>query len=340
MTCHDGMMTLHGMIWRGVACIRWCIYPPTHGSLKRQTLNPPVHLDLCPWTYSPHAQGGSRRGDPETDPDLLRYDGDTRIRQLKDWRAEINCVREEFGPHSQGVIALTDNEEEDGGTVVVPGFHKVFRDWQAALGTWEANRVGQRRRGCSYNFHCPQDPIHELSRRVPVRAGSLLLWNQCTVHGAVPNRSERFRVAQFVRGVRAGEVGVRESGEGGGLEGSSSDSGSSGTSSASTCCRSARAVARARAVLRELRAAGAELDKDKDKKKGEGPELLALAPHVFGVTPQDIQDMQRQGMGDIHHSTHTSDNSSNSSNSGSAANHQPRSEEGRGGGLVEKHWNI
>lgn len=43
-------------------------------------------------------------------------------------------------------------------------------------------------------------------RRVTMRAGSLLLWNQCTVHGAVPNSSARPRVAQFIRGFRSGEL--------------------------------------------------------------------------------------------------------------------------------------
>mmetsp|Transcript_17469 Transcript_17469/g.29282 ORF Transcript_17469/g.29282 Transcript_17469/m.29282 type:complete len:332 (-) Transcript_17469:177-1172(-) len=268
---------------------RWCIYPPTFGNLSRQTENPPVHLDICPWTYHADANGGSRRHDQETNPDLLRYDGDTRVRQLKDWRAEINCVLGEFGPHAQGVLALTDNEEADGGTVVVPGFHKIFKAWQASLGTWEANRMGQRRRGCSYNFHNPQDPIHKLARRVPIRGGSLLLWNQCTVHGAVPNRSDRFRLAQFVRGVRAGECGVSVHPEN----------------------NSARAKARSAAIVRELKTACMG-KQDIDK-----PELLPLAPHVFGITPADMETK------DLQHSEQCREENEPSST-----------------GMVEKHWNI
>ena len=275
--CHHECSRLH--------VSRWCIYPPTHGSEQRQTENPPVHLDICPWTYYPDAKGGSRRHDPETDPDRLRYDGDTRIRQLKDWRAEINCVRGEYGPHAQGVLALTDNEEDDGGTVVVPGFHRVFKNWQAALGSWESNRMGQRRRGCSYNFPNLKDPIHGLARRVPIRAGSLLLWNQCTVHGAVPNRSDSFRIAQFVRGVRAGECGV------------------------SSNSRSSRAEARAAAIVRELKAART------GKERKDWPELLSLAPHVFGVTIKAIEDDDTCLKGDK----------------------MPLSEKTR---LVEKYWNI
>ena len=43
------------------------------------------------------------------------------------------------GPHVQGVIALADNRVEDGGTVLVPGFHATFAKWSRALGSsWRA----------------------------------------------------------------------------------------------------------------------------------------------------------------------------------------------------------
>ena len=101
---------------------------------------------------------------------------------------------------------MVDNRASDGGTALVPRFHKCYKAWSAALGAWEHNRVGQRRRGNAFIFSNPHDPIHGLMRRVTLRAGSLLLWNQCTAHGAVPNSSDRLRVAQFVRGFRAGEM--------------------------------------------------------------------------------------------------------------------------------------
>ena len=57
-----------------------------------------------------------------------------RIQQLCDFRAEINCVLGENGPHTQGVISMADNEEADGGTILVPRFHQCFTEWQKALG--------------------------------------------------------------------------------------------------------------------------------------------------------------------------------------------------------------
>ena len=86
--------------------------------------------------------------------------------------------------------------------------------------------TGQRRRGNAFVFSDPRDPIHGLMRRVTMRRGSLLLWNQTTAHGAVPNASNRSRVAQFIRGFRAGEM------------------------------TPARAASRARAIERECRKAG------------------------------------------------------------------------------------
>ena len=96
--------------------------------------------------------------DPETDPNTLRYATET------DFRAEMNLVHAELGPHHQGVLSLVDNLERDGGTVVVPRFHSCFDAWRQELGRWEESRTGQRRRGCSYNFVDPLDPIHALAR--------------------------------------------------------------------------------------------------------------------------------------------------------------------------------
>jgi len=199
---------------------RWCFYPATGGDPERRTKNPGAHLDLCPWSYLPRPD--RRMPCPDTDAGGFRYRNG-----LFDFRAEINCVRGEAGgPHHQGVLNLMDNCEEDGGTALVPGFHRCYSEWSLALGAWERNRVGQRRRGNAFVFCDPRDPIHGLMRRVTLRAGSLLLWDQRTVHGAMPNNSGVPRMAQFVRGFRAGEM------------------------------TPPRASARAEAVTRELRKAG------------------------------------------------------------------------------------
>lgn len=48
-------------------------------------------------------------------------------------------------------------------------------------------------------------------RRIPMRAGSFLLWNQLLVHGSCANSSSNFRMAQFITGFRAGEMSPQRS---------------------------------------------------------------------------------------------------------------------------------
>ena len=117
------------------------------------------------------------------------------------------------------MLCLLDNRAEDGGTLVVPGFHHVFPNWLSALGpeaavhvrgtgpgtagpdtgrSWLVPREGG---GGSFKF-AQGDPIYALGRRIPVRAGSLLIWDQRVVHGSQPNESNRCRISQFVRAVR------------------------------------------------------------------------------------------------------------------------------------------
>eukprot|EP00435_Cladocopium_sp_Y103_P072337 s251_g40.t1 len=190
---------------------RWCIYRPAGDDESARTAEN-LHLDVNPWTYA---------GLKPTEIESLRYGtsiaGDHRF-PLQDFRAELTAVQGRGGPtgeHVQGVMNLLDNLEEDGGTRLVPGFHRSFMAWLEALGDLESNlaQSGQHdnwvlRRaagGGSFKFS-NLDPIHQLSRRIPMRAGSFLLWNQLVVHGSCSNKSSNFRMAQFITGFRAGEM--------------------------------------------------------------------------------------------------------------------------------------
>ena len=116
------------------------------------------------------------------------------------------------GPHLQAVLSLQNNLPADGGTLIVPSFHKSFAPWVKSLGpvvghlacsgaskgetgNWLVPREGG---GGSYKF-TSSDPIHKLARRVPLREGSMLVWDQRVVHGSAPNDSGNSRTAQFVK---------------------------------------------------------------------------------------------------------------------------------------------
>ena len=146
------------------------------------------------------------------------------------------------GPHVQGVLALSDNFERDGGTVLVPGFHATFDEWSAALGPKDAyvdahddkrrNHLVWRGDGAGSFKFGDNDAAHRLKVRIPVREGSFLIWDQRVCHGSAPNDSDRARIAQFLKGfpkgrrrggkvraarrARRGGVGTR-GGDGGGI---------------------------------------------------------------------------------------------------------------------------
>ena len=157
---------------------------------------PNVHLDLHPWNFA--APG-----------DVLPTE-DLTFDALRDFSRETNAVSSATGPHCQGVVALMDNRAEDGGTVLVPGFHAAFARWRDALGDptryaenhedWDKNRLVWRGAGAgSFKFGA-DDGVHRLKTRVPMREGSYLIWDQRVAHGSAPNASDRPRMAQFVKG--------------------------------------------------------------------------------------------------------------------------------------------
>ena len=190
---------------------RWCMYRPTAGLEVEPGAGPRefpewrtrgnLHLDLHPWSY---------RADATAIEDLT-FDN------LRDFSRETNLVSQAGGPHVQGVLALADNRPEDGGTLLVPGFHEAFDAWQEALGpealhldesgrrNWVVARAGG---GGSYKF-ADDDPIHALASRVPLREGDFLVWDQRVVHGSQPNRSAAPRMAQFVKGFRRAAVSAQ-----------------------------------------------------------------------------------------------------------------------------------
>ena len=86
-------------------------------------------------------------------------------------RAQTNSVGRSSGPHVQGVLNLADNRSEDGGTLLVPGFHRSFEPWFEALGEIDDNTteggawgwvVRRKQGGGSFKFS-QRDPIHGLA---------------------------------------------------------------------------------------------------------------------------------------------------------------------------------
>eukprot|EP00658_Telonema_sp_P-2_P000613 TRINITY_DN10229_c0_g1_i10.p1 TRINITY_DN10229_c0_g1~~TRINITY_DN10229_c0_g1_i10.p1 ORF type:complete len:231 (-),score=46.80 TRINITY_DN10229_c0_g1_i10:74-766(-) len=96
-----------------------------------------------------------------------------------------------MGLQLQGVLNLYNNATLDGGFHCVPGFHKHFQQWVQSL----PRSVFEEWKYVFPDF----SKVHDLKQRVPMRAGSLVVWDCRLPHGAMFNKSDNPRYAQFVR---------------------------------------------------------------------------------------------------------------------------------------------
>ena len=158
---------------------RWALY--TRGARTRRN----VHLDINPFMYlnGADAIAAARRA--------YAYAGADEL-----FGGHDNLVSAAHGPHLQGTIAHLDNLEEDAGFLCVPGSHSLFERWADTLRP-ETGASGPR-----YDFP-DHSHFHTKAQRVPVREGSLIVWDVRLVHGSAPDQSPqgvetRPRFVQFV----------------------------------------------------------------------------------------------------------------------------------------------
>lgn len=158
---------------------RWALYRV--GVKTRRN----VHLDISPWAYqNDHAAIAARRAENSYASHDDLYGG-----------VESNLVSSANGPHLQGTLALLPNLEHDAGFLCVPGSHRTFDEWVAQL---DSSARGGARHDFPEHSH-----MMSLAQRVPVREGSLIVWDVRLAHGSQPDQSERgaecrARFVQFV----------------------------------------------------------------------------------------------------------------------------------------------
>lgn len=108
---------------------------------------------------------------PEFDhPGFIHWDWDTAVLPVP------------FGV--QGVLALADTSEDQGGFCCVPGMHRTLEDW---IRTQPPNRDTRR-----------PDLTGLTVKNVATRAGDLIVWRRDLAHGNGRNLSDRPRLAQYV----------------------------------------------------------------------------------------------------------------------------------------------
>jgi hypothetical protein len=135
-----------------------------------------LHWDLSPFHFGTSAAGFAPRKD--LDFEALKQDyGEMRV---------------------QGLITMTDCPVQNGGFHCVPGFQHQFMQWRND----NIDDYGSRPEICKRNFiEVPEDDeMRKHIFQVPMRKGSLLIWNSQLPHGNFPNQSsDVFRMVQYVK---------------------------------------------------------------------------------------------------------------------------------------------
>lgn len=174
---------------------RFTIYRATHldvalygDGVRFRTGPRNIHLDMNPWWYL------------ENSADILVGANSLRYDDPQDFIKENNLVVRGMGPHVQCVLNFADNTDRDGGTLIVPCFHKH-------LATWTQRFRGLRKPVPFVTFsgrdgEACEAELLQRGQRIPMRQGSVLMWSQTVMHGTEPNDSSTHRMAQFVKAFR------------------------------------------------------------------------------------------------------------------------------------------
>eukprot|EP01114_Cavostelium_apophysatum_P018944 TRINITY_DN5966_c0_g1_i1.p1 TRINITY_DN5966_c0_g1~~TRINITY_DN5966_c0_g1_i1.p1 ORF type:complete len:380 (-),score=76.73 TRINITY_DN5966_c0_g1_i1:51-1190(-) len=90
----------------------------------------------------------------------------------------------------QGVLALADTTVREGGLQLVPGCHHIFKEW-ANLYKDSLNK--------NYVEMIPENNfLWKYVQKVPMRRGTICVWDSRLAHSNFPNESEHPRIAQYI----------------------------------------------------------------------------------------------------------------------------------------------
>lgn len=112
---------------------------------------------------------------------------------------DFQALAQDYGHlRVQGLITLTDCPSGNGGFHCVPGFQNHFFQWRNE----NINDYGSQPDIKKRNFiEVPDnDEMRQHICQVPMRKGSLLIWNSMLPHGNFPNQSDQaFRMVQYIK---------------------------------------------------------------------------------------------------------------------------------------------
>lgn len=154
------------------------------------------HWDLNPWNHI---------GNPRLTEDEER-DFFTEENGEFSWNNELEAIRlfvtennhrpeAHFGRSTkvQGLVALLDAPEHAGGFICVPGFHRYLDTWV------KAHRKSTNAPYVPVSHDASAPVITGNAQKIPMRQGSVCIWNSRLPHCNFPNDSSQFRACFYVK---------------------------------------------------------------------------------------------------------------------------------------------
>jgi Phytanoyl-CoA dioxygenase (PhyH) len=96
----------------------------------------------------------------------------------------------------QALVAILDSPESVGGFRCVPGSHHWYIEQWAGSNAMPSNYSMSSYRSVKIADH---DPANELSQKIPIKAGDMLVFDSRLLHGTFANESSSMRLVQYVR---------------------------------------------------------------------------------------------------------------------------------------------
>jgi len=144
-----------------------------------KTLQDWIHWDMNPWTGQTTTFGWK-----VGDRDQNRGYGQVKV---------------------QGILSIVDCGPNEGGFHCIPGFRHHIRGWANE----NLDKFNDQEIESAGSIQVPkEDPIRNDVQKVPIRKGSLCIWDSCTPHGTFPNDSSNFRMIQYIKMCRADDPSV------------------------------------------------------------------------------------------------------------------------------------
>jgi len=129
------------------------------------------------------------------------YDGDRAIPK-REWHrdafvhTDCNLWHPPQTLQIQGVLALEDTADDQGGFACIPDFHKEYREWRKSV---RPEWVGRAHPKKVFNIFPDTQMIQERLTTIVNNAGDLVVWNSLLPHCNTRNLSDKWRYCQYIR---------------------------------------------------------------------------------------------------------------------------------------------